>query len=225
MENGIEFLHIAVIVNSLGILDAKSCYFLKKTFTSDWDFNRLQDGLNQISSSTPYRTTLSSVYCSYDEVCCGQSCCPDPSVTPQYYYDTYNYQYYSSDDDSDMSFFGLVGLVFVIGLTGTGLYLFVSYVMKQGHQQNMTVRNEHPVVADSSDNGAVIIRENPSTSSTNQPYRAPETDGSSSQNTRGNVPPSYESENILQNSEPPPSYEYVMSHNYLPYTGNKSDSA
>lgn len=84
----------------LGILDAKSCYFLKKTFTSDWDFNRLQDGLNQISSSTPYR---SSVYCSYDEVCCGRSCCPDPSVTPKYYYyDTYNYQYDSSDDDSKM---------------------------------------------------------------------------------------------------------------------------
>ncbi|XP_052679752.1 uncharacterized protein LOC128160465 isoform X2 [Crassostrea angulata] len=201
-----------LISYNAGILAAKSCYFLKKTFTSDWDFNRLQDGLNQISSSTPYRTTLSSVYCSYDEVCCGQSCCPDPSVTPQYYYDTYNYQYYSSDDDSDMSFFWLVGLVFVIGLIGTGLCLLVSYVMKQGNQQNMTVRNVHPVVADSSDNGAVIIRqapgENPSPSST-----------------RGNTPPSYESENISQNSEPPPSYEYVMSHNYLPYTGNKSDSA
>lgn len=94
------------------------------------------------------------------------------------------------------------------------------------------------------DSGAVIIRqaprENLSSSSsassssvmgdncdhdTSQPYRASETYGSSSQDTRGNIPPHYGSENPLQNSEPPPSYEYVMSHKYLSYTDNKSDSA
>lgn len=94
------------------------------------------------------------------------------------------------------------------------------------------------------DSGAVIIRqaprENLSSSSsassssvmgdncdhdTSQPYRASETYGSSSQDTRGSIPPPYGSENPLQNSEPPPSYEYVMSHNYLSYTDNKSDSA
>lgn len=148
-----ELLHVAVIVTSLGILDAKSCYFLKKTFASNWDFNRLQYGLNQSSSSALYRTTLRSVYCSYDEICCGQSCCPDPSFTPKYYYETYSYQYDSSDDDSQLSTGSSLGMTFAIVL---GLSFFASCCIaclkkQENQRQNMTFRNVHPVVAYSSE--------------------------------------------------------------------------
>lgn len=81
----------------VGFLDAKSCYFIKTIINWGRDWNDFK------TNTSLYKTKISSVYCSYDEVCCGKSCCPDPSVTPKYYYyDTYNYQYDSSDDDSKM---------------------------------------------------------------------------------------------------------------------------
>lgn len=239
-----EFLHVAVIVSLLGFLDAKSCYFLTKTF--NWDWNKY-DWRANTSLSVFYETKLSSVYCSYDEICCGQSCCPDPSVTPKYYYyDTYNYQYDSSEDDSQMSTGSSLGVAFavVIGFSFCMSCCIACCKQQKNEGQNVTVSNVQPIVAYSSDNGAVIIRQvprdntsfpSPASSSpgwgdnsnhdTSQPYAASETYGFNSLDTRENEAPPYESANLLQITEPPPSYEYVMSHNYPTNTDNENSSA
>lgn len=239
-----ELLQVVVIVTLLGFLDAKSCYFITKTFNWDWNKN---GWMANTSLSEFYKTKISSVYCSYDEICCGRSCCPDPSVTPKYYYyDTYNYQYDSSDDDSKMSTGSTLGTAFavVIGFSFCMSCCIACCKQQKNETQNVNVCNAPPIVAYSSDNGAVIVRQvprdNTSSSSsassspggednsnhdTSQPYAASETYGFSSLDNRENEAPPYESANLLQVTEPPPSYEYVMSHNYPTNSDNEKSLA
>lgn len=240
-----EFLHVAIIVASLGFLDATSCYFLTKTFNFDW--NKKNGWKANMSTAVFYKTKLSSVYCSYDEICCGQSCCPDPSATPSYYYsETYNYQYYSGEEDSQVSTGSYLGMAFaiVVGFSICMSCCIACCKQKENERtNNMTLSNVQPVVAYSSDNGAIIIRQeprdNPSSSSsassssgeggnsnhdTSQMLGASESHGFSLQDTQGNRAPPYECANLSQISEPPPSYEYVMSHNYPTYSDSRYDS-
>lgn len=229
-----ELLHVVVIVPLLGFLDAKSCYFLTKT--SYWGLND-NDGKANPSLSVFYKTKLSNLYCSYDKICCGQSCCPDPSITPKYD---------SSDDDSQMSTGSSLGVAFavVVGFSFCMSCCIACCKQQKNERQNVTVSNVQPIVAYSSDNGAVIIRQVPrdntsfsspassspgggdiSSHDTSQPYAASETYGFNSLDTRENEAPPYESANLLQITEPPPSYEYVMSHNYPTNSDNENSSA
>lgn len=237
-----ELLQVVVIVTLLGFLDAKSCYFIKTIINWGRDWNDFK------TNTSLYKTKISSVYCSYDEVCCGRSCCPDPSVTPKYYYyDTYNYQYDSSDDDSKMSTGSTLGTAFAVVIVFSFCMSCCIACCKQqkNERQNVNVCNAPPIVAYSSDIGAVIVRQvprdNTSSSSssassspggednsnhdTSQPYAASETYGFSSLDTREHEAPPYESANLLQVTEPPPSYEYVMSHNYPTNSDNEKSSA
>lgn len=206
------------IVTLQGFLDAKICYFLKKSFAFEdieYDWNRSKIILH-------YKSKLSSVNCENDEICCRTTCCSHSSVSK-----AEEDIIMSSDFTLGMAFGGMFLVSVCVGCCVECCRRRKNQRRRENQIQNTAVRVVQPAVACSSQNGTVIVRTpyediysgRKTLSHVPQPssqlHGALGTDGSFRHGTPEDVVSSGEGARLSQTPDLPPSYEDVMSQNYL----------
>ncbi|XP_048738591.1 uncharacterized protein LOC125653259 [Ostrea edulis] len=218
-----ECLHLLIIVTALGFSDTKYCTYYEKGL--DWKSWKT----NSSSYNLHYKIKKSRVYCSFDEYCCGSSCCRNTSYTTYnyYYYDSYKSTY--TEDSYEISSGSSLGIAFalVVGFSFCITCCVACSKRSENTDSPLPMRNAQPIVAYSSNNGTVVIRHTQqdevlSTSSTSSTSDREGSSHGSELQTIGPIRSFGSPSNGIQGprlsasamEEPPPPYDVVMSQNY-----------
>ncbi|XP_062577591.1 uncharacterized protein LOC134244664 [Saccostrea cucullata] len=155
----IGYILSAIIVLPLAPVYADVCISYKKSV--DW-IRMLEKTKNSSFYGCLYKSKMSTIYCYTEQYCCGSGCCENKS------YRNY-YEYYSSYDNGntqgsyEMSFGGTFGIAIalVVGLTFCLACCISCCKQNQNDETPMSIREVQPIVAYSSSNGTVVVRQAP----------------------------------------------------------------